>query len=109
MKIQVYGLKNCDSCKKAVKALMATGQDVELVDIRENPLSEGDIHALFDLLGDRLLNTRSTTWRSLSDAERAGAPVTLIVEHPTLMRRPVVQQGDRRTLGWDAKTQAEWV
>ena len=51
-----------------------------------------------------MVNRRSTTWRGLDEAARAGDPVRLISAHPTLMKRPVIEDGGVLTLGWDAET-----
>jgi arsenate reductase len=63
--------------------------------------------AALDRFGERLMNTRSTTWRGLSEAERARPPGDLLAAHPTLMKRPLVVDGDRMVLGWDKAAQAE--
>ena len=51
---------------------------------------------------DTLLNTRSTTWRGLSDEERARPPLELVAEHPSLMKRPLIEAEGRFFLGWNA-------
>ena len=107
--IKVYGLKNCDTCRKAVKAFEAKGMAVELVDIRANPLGSDQIEAFKAAFGESLLNTRSTTWRGLSEEERAGDMIELLSTHPALMKRPVVEGNGRLTLGWTKAVQAEWL
>ena len=103
----IYGLKNCDTCRKALKALQTAGHDAELVDVRAEPLDAAILQAFYAEFGDALLNTRSTTWRSLSETERTGAPVDLIAAHPALMKRPVIRAEDGRLyLGWGAEVQA---
>ena len=56
--------------------------------------------------GDALLNTRSTTWRGLSEAERAKLPEALLAAHPTFMKRPLIADGDTLHLGWTRDVQA---
>ncbi len=107
--MRIYGLKNCDTCRKALKSLMQDGREAELVDIRVDGISTeqlGRFHAVF---GDRLLNTRSTTWRGLSEAERQRPALDLIATHPAVMKRPVIEAGDQITLGWDVKARAQWL
>jgi arsenate reductase-like glutaredoxin family protein len=101
-RMKLYGLKTCDTCRKAVKALEAAGKPVELVDVREAPVGEAVLAGWLDAFGERLVNTRSTTWRGLSEAERAEAPLVLLGRHPALMKRPVIEAGERVYLGWDA-------
>ena len=101
----VYGIKSCDTVKKAVKALEAAGHEVSFRDIRAEPLSPAEIAEFSAAFGEKLINRSSTTWRGLSEAERARAPEALLAEHPTLMKRPVVR-GAALTIGWDKAAQA---
>ncbi|MEC7763883.1 MAG: ArsC/Spx/MgsR family protein [Pseudomonadota bacterium] len=107
--MQVYGIKSCDTVRKAMKELANAGHDPVLHDVRETPLQGSVLQAFFAEFGEALVNKRSTTWRELDDEARAGDPVELIAAHPTLMKRPVVEEGDRRTLGWDQTTRAVWL
>ena len=97
----VYGLRNCDTCRKALKAL----PNAELVDVSTTSVPEKTLNHALDEFGNALLNTRSTTWRGLDEAERAKEPKDLLVAHPKLMKRPLIEDGDRLFLGWDAATQ----
>ncbi len=101
----VYGIKSCDTVKKAVKALEAAGHEVQFRDIRVEPLEPEEIDEFSKAFGEKLINRSSTTWRGLSEAERARAPEALIAEHPTLMKRPVIR-GKALTIGWDKAAQA---
>ena len=103
--MKLYGLKTCDTCRKAVKALQAAGHAVEMVDVRATPLALGQIGAFLDLFGDALVNRKSTTWRQLSEAERARDPAALLGAHPALMKRPVIEDGDALWLGWGKDVQ----
>ncbi|WP_439123981.1 arsenate reductase family protein [Marivita sp.] len=98
----LYGLKNCDTCRKALKAL----PNVEMVDVSSTPVPESTLDQALSQFGDKTLNTRSTTWRGLDEAERAKDPKTLLVAHPKLMKRPLIVDGDALYLGWDKTTQA---
>ncbi|ATG36123.1 MULTISPECIES: arsenate reductase family protein [Phaeobacter] len=104
--MQLYGLKTCDTCRKALKQL----PEAQLVDVRADGVPEAVLTAAMAQFGDRLVNTRSTTWRGLSEAERATDPLDLLKAHPTLMKRPLIQSGPDLNgdlyLGWDAKTKA---
>jgi len=97
----IYGIKTCDTCRKALKALSA-----ELRDIRAEPLSAQDLERFHAAFGDAILNTRSTTWRGLSEGERARAPLALLADHPTLMKRPVIEKDGVLYLGWGKDVQA---
>ncbi len=93
--MKIYGLKNCDNCRKAVKALNG-----ELHDVRETPLSVTELERFFEVFGPALVNTRSTTWRTLDEAARQQEPVALLRKHPALMKRPLIEHNGELFLGW---------
>ena len=98
--MKIYGLKTCDTCRAAVKALAAQG--AVLVDIRATPLDDATRARFLAAFGEALVNRRSTTWKGLSEAERAPPPAALLADHPALMKRPVIEAGGTLYLGWDA-------
>ncbi len=98
--MHIYGIKTCDTCRKASKAL-----GVALHDIRSNPLSEEEVARFLAAFGSDLVNTRSTTWRGLDAEERTRPPAELLVDHPTLMKRPVIDKEGQLYLGWSASVQ----
>lgn len=59
-------------------------------------------HASF---GAALINTRSTTWRGLDEAERGRDPLELLSAHPTLMKRPLIERDGQLYLGWGKDVQ----
>ncbi len=107
MSLTLYGLKNCDTCKKAIKALEAAGTDVQFIDIR----AEADLQTLvpkwLEAAGsDLLINRRSTTWRGLSETHRESDPAQLLIANPTLVKRPVIDRDGKTYVGWSKDTQA---
>ena len=98
----VYGLKKCDTCRKALKAL----PDATLTDVRAEGVPEAVLAQAHQQFGEALLNTRSTTWRGLSEEERAGDPIALIKQHPALMKRPLISVGDTFFLSWNKEIEA---
>ena len=102
MGITLYGLKTCDTCRKALKAL----PQAVFVDVRDDGVPGDVLNAAFGRFGERLLNTRSTTWRALSEDERSHDPMALLARHPTLMKRPLIVADDQMYLGWDKAVQA---
>lgn len=110
MSLTLYGLKTCDTCKKALKALQGVGHDVGFVDIRAEADLDVKLPVWLAAAGvEPLINTRSTTWRGLDEAERAkiqSEPQGLLKAHPALIRRPVIEHGDRITVGWAKDVQA---
>lgn len=103
--ITLYGIPTCDACRSARKSLEAKGLEVQFRDVRADPLSRTEVARFFATFGNDLLNTRSTTWRALSEDARSGDPIDMIIAHPTLMKRPVIERGETLTLGWDASAQ----
>ncbi|WP_298847385.1 ArsC/Spx/MgsR family protein [uncultured Ruegeria sp.] len=101
--MQLYGLKTCDTCRKALKSL----PDAEFVDVRSDGVPESVMSQAFATFGNALLNTRSTTWRGLDDNQRAKAPLELLKEHPTLMKRPLIERDGELLLGWTAETRTK--
>ncbi len=108
--VTLYGLKTCDTCRKAIKALDAGGVAVSFVDVRADADLAAKLPVWLGAVGsERLINTRSTTWRGLDDAERARAasdPVGLLSAHPALIKRPVIETGGQVHLGWTKDVQA---
>lgn len=98
--------RTCDTCKKALKVLQAADRDVTFRDIRAEPLSTAEIDELVTEFGDRLINRSSTTYRGFSDFLKASEPEAQIAAQPTVMKRPVIREGNRLHLGWDEKVQA---
>lgn len=86
----LYGLKNCDKCREALKALSLEGREVTFKDIRLENLTAQTIADWWTLIGAELLNRRSTTWRNLNKMERESDPVALMQQHPSLIKRPVI-------------------
>lgn len=103
--ITLFGLKTCDSCRKARRALEEAGQVVTFVDLRADPVDGETLSRWLVELGPGLLNTRSTTWRGLDEATRGEAPLNLMQTHPTLIKRPVLDVDGALYLGWGKDTQ----
>lgn len=99
--MKLYGIKTCDTCRKALKSL----ENAEFVDIRAEGMPQDVVERALAEFGDVLLNRRSTTWRNLDEATRARPVLELLAEHPTLMKRPLIETGDRLYLGWSKDVQ----
>jgi len=105
--ITVYGIPNCDSCRAARKWLDKNNIKHDFHDIRVDGLELEKIYNWAGQLGwQKLLNTRSQTWRKISQAERdgieEGRALTLMFEQPTLIKRPILQKGDKILIGFSA-------
>ena len=99
--MKLYGLKNCDSCKKALKELQSAGQSVEFIDLRVTSVAVEQLQKWLDEHGDAVrVNRKSTTWRGLDDQARQQPILALLVTNPTLIKRPVIESGDNSFVGW---------
>ena len=103
--ITLYGIKNCDTVKKAQRWLEARGVDFRFHDFRSDGLEAEQVRAWLEELGDAaLINRRGPSWRKIPEAEREGADterlVSLVMTHPTIIKRPVLDLGDRRLVGF---------
>jgi len=91
--LTVYGIKQCDTCRKALKWLTAEGKEHQFHDFRVDGLSAELLSGWMNSPhADKLVNRRSTTWRQLSHEQRqfeGEALLTLLLEQPTLIKRPV--------------------
>ena len=111
--LKVYSLKNCDTCKKALKWLRDQSIGHTNLDIRADGLPGSAIEHIVHAVGwEKALNRRSTTWRGLSEEERENPDnekaIALIEAHPTLLKRPAFILDEEVRVGFDASTQ-EWL
>lgn len=96
----LYGLSNCDTCRKARNWLDRFDIAHEFVDYREQRIEPARLTAWAEQLGgfDALINRASTTWRSLPDARKTPGStpewLLLLREHPALVKRPVLLTAD---------------
>lgn len=109
--MELYGLKACDTCRKALKELTAADRKVQFNDVREKPVPPETLAAWYGMLGEGLVNRRSTTWKGLSDEMRSGAgtaagATALLAAHPALMKRPVIVADGTVHLGWTPSVKA---
>jgi len=112
--MNLYGLKNCDTCRKAIKMLEADGKNANFIDIRASGLTKAQITKWEKMIGwETLLNTRSTTWRGLKDSDKANLDakkaIALMTEHPTLIKRPVIEIKSAIHVGWTKNIQDQFL
>ncbi|PAU75939.1 ArsC family reductase [Halomonas salipaludis] len=103
--LTLFGIKNCDTCRRARKAMDASGVPYQYHDLREDGLSAALLeHILERVPVMTLLNTRSTTWRQLDEADKqdidANRARELMLAHPTLLKRPLLDTGDEILVGY---------
>jgi len=99
--IQLYGIKNCDTVKKALVYLNNHDIDYQFIDFRQNPISKQVLIKMVDSVGwELLINKRSTTYRSLSEEEKSNINYDLVLSLPTLIKRPVMVRGENIMVGF---------
>lgn len=96
--LTIYGLKNCDTCRKAVKWLEAEGIAHRFHDLKAEGIAAADVKRFAAAIGwEALLNKASTTWRGLTDSDKDGlteaGALKLMAAHPALIKRPVFDNG----------------
>jgi Spx/MgsR family transcriptional regulator len=104
MTLTMFGIKNCDTIKKARRWLEEQGVAYRFHDYRADGLNEQQLRGFVECLGwQPLLNTRGTTWRKLDEAQRnacdnADAAIALMLEQPAIIKRPLLDDGNGHTL-----------
>ena len=105
--LTLYGIKNCDTVKKARRWLDDQGLSYIFHDVRADGLDAATVSAWIEQLGwESVMNKRSTSWKQLNDAQReamnAEAATSAIVETPTLFKRPLLDRGGQFSVGCSA-------
>ncbi|MEO1252760.1 MAG: Spx/MgsR family RNA polymerase-binding regulatory protein [Pseudomonadota bacterium] len=109
--MNLYGLKNCDTCRNAKKALDGAHIDYTFHDVREDGVTKAQIKRWASAVGTaKLLNKSSTTWRNLPDAEKDdlsdAKAIALLAANPTLIKRPIIENGPTQVFaGWSKDVQ----
>jgi len=103
--IIVYGLKNCDTCSRAMKWLESEGIEALLHDLRDDGLEPKQLKLWVAELGwENMLNRKGTTWRKLPAAQtkdvNEASATALMATLPALIKRPVFDLGEKRVIGF---------
>ena len=106
-KTTIYGIKNCDTVKKARRWLEANGVDYRFHDIRSDGLDQSDLKTWMKTLDwETLLNRRGTTWRQLPESARQNinqaSAIKIMLENPAIIKRPVLEFNNKLYLGFSS-------
>ncbi|OOF79355.1 ArsC family reductase [Rodentibacter caecimuris] len=106
--ITVYGIKNCDTVKKALKWLADHNIEHKLHDYRIDGLDTAFLQQAEAQFGwENLVNKRSTTWRNLDEEIKKNLSKTtalsVLVDNPTLIKRPIIMQDNKTLIGFNEK------
>lgn len=103
--LTIYGITNCDTCRKARKWLDQQSVPHQFHDLRVDGLDAETIARWAERTDwQELLNTRSLTWRKVPQADREditrGSAIALMLEQPTLVKRPVLESAELIVVGF---------
>lgn len=111
--LKLFGIPNCDSVKKSQKWLKDRGIEFEFHDYKKQGITKKLLSEWCNSVEwETLLNKRSRTWKELKSKEidkgdqsnvTQSKAITLMQQHPTLIKRPVIQKGKNITVGFDEK------
>lgn len=99
--MKIFGIKNCDKIKKTILWCAQNKRMCEFHDYRVDGI---DNELLSNFLQhyslEELINKRSTTWRQLTDTEKSALSHNIIIENPTLLKRPIIEIDDKLHIGY---------
>ena len=103
--ITMYGIKNCDTIKKARKWLEAENIDYLFHDYKKEGITEEKLSVWIKQVGwELLLNKRGTTWRKLPDNVKENidekSAITVMLENTSIIKRPVLDTGSKLLVGF---------
>ena len=106
--ITVYGIKNCDTVKKALKWLADHNIEHKLHDYRVEGLDKSFLQQAEAQFGwENLVNKRGTTWRNLDEDVKKtlskSTALSVLADNPTLIKRPIILQEGKALIGFDEK------
>ena len=102
----IYGIKTCDKVKKAVSWLQNNGVEYQYVDLRSKTFDNSKVDDWLRQVGsEQLLNKKSRTWRNLDESIKSNIQdsqiLSLLVEYPTLIKRPILESSDKLIIDFD--------
>jgi arsenate reductase len=103
--LTIYGITSCSTCREARKWLEARDIAHAFHDLREDGLDIQTLERWIDSVDwQTLLNKSSLTWRKLPEVDRndmtRDRALAAMIEHPTLVKRPVLERGKQVTVGF---------
>ena len=112
--MKIYGIKNCDTMKKARLWLDTQGLSVEFIDYKKDGLSPELLSKFVQELGwQALINKRGTTYRKLDeqvkDTMDEASAIAVMLENPSIIKRPLLVKDGKYLLGFKAETYQEFI
>jgi Spx/MgsR family transcriptional regulator len=112
--LTVYGIKSCDTCRRARKYLAEHEIDFRFHDVRDDGLDIQMLERWASRIDwQRLLNRKSLTWRKIPEVDRSGVTkdraFALMIDQPTLLKRPVLESPHFMAVGFSEKRFGEFL
>lgn len=110
--MKVYGIKNCDTVKKACAWLTEHKLDFEFIDFKKTLPKENDLDRWEKILGwEVLLNRKGTTWKKLPDSVKdavtnASSAKKILLENPSAIKRPILETNNTVYAGFSPESYA---
>lgn len=110
--VTLWGIKNCDTMKKAMNWLTENGIAHQFIDYKKAGIAEANLPDWKQRAGwEKLLNTRGLMWRKLTDEERSAVDeekaLKLMAQYPSLIKRPVLDTGSQLLVGFSPESYTE--
>jgi arsenate reductase len=106
--IKIYGIKNCDTVKKALNWLLEREISFQFHDYKKDGVDAKKLQEFLEKLGhEKLINRKGITWKKLSAEEQSKiidnkSALKLMIEKPSVIKRPIIDLGSKQILGFDA-------
>ncbi len=112
-KIKIWGIKNCDTMKKALSWLDENGISYDFHDYKKQGVDKKTLQKALDEYGwEIVLNKRGTTWRKLSDKVKEGMndhnAIDIAIENPSIIKRPILIHENHMIIGFSTEKYAEF-
>lgn len=112
--LTVYGIKSCDTCRKARKYLDAHNIEFRFHDLREDGLDIQMLERWTERMGwERLLNKQSLTWRKIPEVDRndmaRDKALAAMIDAPTLIKRPILETDEFIAVGFSEKRFGDFI
>ncbi len=111
--IKVYGIKNCDTVKKAIQWLVDHQIEFHFHDYKKDGIDQNQLEKFLKKFGhEKLINRKGTTWRQLEDSEKNSitnnqSALKLMMAKPSVIKRPILDLGNEQLLGFDVQEYEE--
>ena len=98
MSYKLYGIKNCDTVKKARRELESIGVEYEMIDFKKTPPSVENLKKWQSFLGEVPVNKRGTTFRKIKDlfeSATADKQIKILIENSSAIKRPILENNNK--------------